>query len=34
MNKFKRKLKNKIDTMHLGRIYFDKVIKNREQELK
>lgn len=34
MNKFKRKLKNKIDTMRLGRIYFDKVIKNREQELK
>lgn len=27
--KISKKLKRKIDTMHLGRIYFNKVLENR-----
>lgn len=32
--KISNKLKRKIDTMHLGRIYFDKVLENKKEMIK
>jgi len=29
--KMSKKLKRKIDTMHLGRIYFDKALENKKE---
>lgn len=32
--KISKKLKRKVDTMHLGRVYFDKVLDNKKEMVK